>query len=126
MSSNEKPRSAFYQPLEEHETLSIETLDSGELRIKFYSYKKTVNPVNFAAKLELIEKELNAKEYYIEGRPNKEVKKPIKVAGEVADKSTASRPSLTAKSDDIAAAVNYYISERLRLEQNADQKAGTT
>ena len=116
--SEQKPKSNFYQAQDEHETLSIETLESGELRIKFYSYKKSINPINFAAKLMSIEKELNTLNYFVEGRPNKEVKRPEKVAGEVADKSTASKPLLTAKSENIVAAVDYYISERLRLEQN--------
>lgn len=113
MSSN--PKSNFYQAAEEHETLSIETLESGELRIKFYSYKKSINPINFAAKLQVIEKELNAKDYYIEGRSNKNVTKPVKVSGEVTEKSTSDKPLMTVKGDDFDAVVTKYIDKRKEL-----------
>jgi hypothetical protein len=118
----------FYKPLEEHETLSIETLENGELRIKFYSYKKYVNPLNFVASLKKIEESLNKDGYYLEGRPNQDpkAKKPDKVSGEISDKSTSAKPLITAKSDNLTAAVDQYKAEHERLKENGSGKDQTS
>jgi hypothetical protein len=118
----------FYKPLEEHETLSIETLENGELRIKFYSYKKYVNPLNFVASLKKIEESLNKDGYYLEGRPNQDpkAKKPDKVSGEISDKSTSAKPLITAKSDNLTAAVDQYKAEHERLKESGSGKDQTS
>lgn len=119
MSSEQKAKTNYFTDKGEHESLSIESLDNGHCRIKFYTLKVAVNPIRFMEKVNLIEKQLNQNKWYIEGRLNKDLIDPSSdVAGEVAEKSTSSKPLLTCKGDNIDQVVTKYIAKRKELDPN--------
>lgn len=116
MSSNngepkeQKGKTQYFTNLDEHESLYLETRESGQVGIKYYQYKKIVNPMAFASMIEMVEKSLNEKGYYIEGRSENAT-----VQGEVKDNAKL-EAQLTVDGNNVTKVVDTYIAERKKID----------
>lgn len=106
-----KGKSQYFTNLDEHESLFLETKENGQVGIKYYQYKKVVNPSSFAASIKLIEEVLNQSGFHLEGRSDIGM-----IQGEIKE-SAKGDAQITAEGNNISKVVDSYIAERKRINE---------